>query len=186
MTKQFVTRKHKFDAGHRVMHERFKKLPDFPYEVSEFGSVRRLPSRRPLRSYVDRDGYKCFVLHKSGKRYAFKAHQLVLFTFVGPKPEKDSVTRHLDGDPSNNHFSNLTWGSHNQNWDDKIRHGKATIGSKNGRSKLSDLGVQMLRLEYKWADGVRGAKKKVLERYSKVFSVKEITLRKAISGRNWI
>lgn len=24
MTKQFVTRKHKFDAGHRVMHERFK------------------------------------------------------------------------------------------------------------------------------------------------------------------
>ena len=57
-----------------------------------------------------------------GKRH-YKAHQLVLFAFVGPMPE-GMECRHLNGNPSDNRADNLKWGTRKENIHDAMRHGK--------------------------------------------------------------
>ena len=70
-------------------------------------------------------------------------HRLILETFIGPCPE-GMECRHLDGNPTNNHLSNLCWGSHQDNEADKDRMGRRPRGSKHGGSKLTEQDVRMI------------------------------------------
>lgn len=49
-------------------------------------------------------------------------HLLILEAFQGPRPE-GTVTRHLDGDKTNNRLSNLRRGTPAENSQDAMRHG---------------------------------------------------------------
>lgn len=49
-------------------------------------------------------------------------HQLILFAFVGPKPD-GMECRHLNGKASDNRIKNLAWGTRRENVHDAIRHG---------------------------------------------------------------
>lgn len=86
-------------------------------EVSDRGRVR--DHRGLLRGSVDRKGYRLvFVQGRS-----LRVHRLVLTVFVGPCPP-GMQTRHLDGDPGNNHLGNLRWGTPAENNRDTLRHGR--------------------------------------------------------------
>lgn len=61
-------------------------------------------------------------LTRNSKKMTAKVHQLVLEAFVGPRPE-GMVTRHLNGDPSDNRLTNLAWGTHAENNADTVQHG---------------------------------------------------------------
>lgn len=107
------------------------------YEVSNDGQVRSVD-----RTLVARDGktyhYKGKVLKqvqnaaagghmhvyltRNSKKTTAKVHQLVLEAFIGPRP-KGKITRHVDGDPTNNRLTNLVWGTHAENTADTLRHG---------------------------------------------------------------
>ena len=63
------------------------------------------------------------VLSKKGRKKEERVHRLVLEAFVGPLPD-GMVTRHLDGNPLNNHISNLQYGSQSENGLDTVRHGR--------------------------------------------------------------
>lgn len=106
------------------------------YEVSNHGRVRSLDrelpnsatttrflSGRVLKHYVIRYGYHRVTLWKSNKSNRIVVHKLVLEAFVGPKPE-GMECRHLDGNPANNHLTNLVWGTSAENKKDIVRHGK--------------------------------------------------------------
>lgn len=56
------------------------------------------------------------------------AHILVTLAFIGPKPSDFHEVNHIDGNPLNNHHTNLEWVTHfqNINWGD--RSFKASIG----------------------------------------------------------
>jgi len=93
------------------------------YEVSNFGQVRSL--ERPVAC---KSGFMRMVKghtliqqrYGRGKKWhrvslwdkqegtPRPVHQLVLEAFVGPRPE-GHVTNHKDGNPDNNHVSNLEW-----------------------------------------------------------------------------
>lgn len=109
------------------------------YEVSEFGTVRSLPrvtrighgktrilSGREIKPYrLKRSGHVAInLVPKEGAKYIRRtyAHHLVLEAFVGPRPE-GMYGCHNDGDPSNNHVSNLRWDSPSENMHDRVRHG---------------------------------------------------------------
>ena len=62
------------------------------------------------------------LLTKQGSRKVFSVHVLVMAAFVGPRPE-GAVTRHLDGNPLNNHLTNLAYGSQSENLRDAVAHG---------------------------------------------------------------
>jgi hypothetical protein len=91
------------------------------YEVSEYGHLRRKGKVR--KPYLQADGYLvyCLMGHKTRK-----VHQLVLEAFVGPKPE-GGVCRHLDGNRTNNHITNLRWGTRSENSKDRWDHGRGPL-----------------------------------------------------------
>jgi len=100
--------------GQVLSHERVVK-------VGSHGGTRLKPEsmlvqmRAPcnhLRIHLVRDGVSKTRL----------VHQLVLEAFVGPCPIGQEV-RHLDGDGTNNHRENLTYGTPGENQLDRVRHG---------------------------------------------------------------
>jgi hypothetical protein len=112
------------------------------YEVSDHGNVRSVDRwvasaptvRRPvprirhfpgraLKPHRNSKGYLLVPLSRNGVSKSFRIHRLVLIAFVGDCPEGQEGC-HLDGNPANNHLSNLRWGTASDNTRDKIRHGR--------------------------------------------------------------
>lgn len=105
------------------------------YQVSNHGRVRSLDREVPharfgtmtrkgkeITQTKNEDGYLFLKLHRLGVATRRAVHQLVLETFVGPRPEGQE-TRHLNGDPADNRLENLCWGTPKENHADQISHG---------------------------------------------------------------
>lgn len=103
--------------------ERWLPVPGWEtYLVSDAGRVRG-PRGGILRQVRRQDGYMQVRLHIRNVPTTRKVHRLVAAAFIGPCPEGLEV-RHLDGDPANNHVSNLRYGTHSENVQDLLRHGR--------------------------------------------------------------
>ncbi len=89
---------------------------------------------------------------KLGRSAQIRIHVLVLETFVGPRPE-GLICRHLDGNPLNNHVNNLRWGTAEENYDDRRRHGTDNTGSRHGRATVNE--DQVLVIKRRLATGER-------------------------------
>ena len=133
----------------------WRPVPQVPgYEVSENGAVRRtLPGHKTyigklLRPKRHQFGYPRYGLTIQGKKKSFEAHILVLLAFCGPKPFPRAEARHHDGNPQNNHISNLSWSTHRDNQADKGRHGTDPVGSRNGFAKLTEADIPNIRRDY--------------------------------------
>lgn len=139
--------------------ESWREVPGFPgYRVSDHGRVQSCKGRgnrrpgpiwRDMQPVLLRIGYYQVnfrlgdgVLHR---RYV---HRLVLEVFVGPCPE--GMERcHCDGTRTNNHLSNLRWGTHASNMQDAARHGvmgrTSLPGEQHPMAKLTADQVQEIR-----------------------------------------
>jgi hypothetical protein len=112
------------------------------YEISENGRLRSTTSRSNrvagtiLRGTVKRGGYIEYKLQDHDQRgrgssyTRWPAHQLVLLAFVGPRPTPQHQCAHWDGNPCNNHHSNLRWATAAENTADKVRHGNIYQGRR--------------------------------------------------------
>lgn len=98
------------------------------YEVSEEGYVRSLPkinrkSYKTLVGKIDKDGYQRVLLYDGlGSRKMIGIHQIVALTFIGNCPVGMQVM-HKDGDNTNNHLSNLEYGTPKNNFDTAVSQG---------------------------------------------------------------
>jgi hypothetical protein len=90
-------------------------------------------------------GYPAVNLAFKGVVIRRYVHELVLSCFVGPRPS-GMVTRHLDGNPTNNRLDNHAWGTISENHLDKRRHGTDSRGERNKHAKLTTKRVQIIRL----------------------------------------
>lgn len=131
--------------------EEWRDIPHFDgYEVSNHGHIRsgwyptkngRLydKSRKKTLKPVTRksDQYQRLTLIDSdGTRRDVYVHLIVMRVFVGDCPQ-GLECRHVDGNPTNNHLSNLEYGTRLENSQDRIRHGTSTRGADNNTTKLS-------------------------------------------------
>ena len=125
------------------------------YRVSNYGRLKatfegnhgQFKPGRAINAWRQNNEYKMFrpwnpELKKFGKHKA--VHAAVLEAFVGPRPP-GAVSRHLDGDRTNNIVSNLAWGTCKQNYDDSRIHGTNCQGVRNGSSKLTEKDVIKIR-----------------------------------------
>ncbi len=158
------------------------------YSVSNYGRIRSEArtmrhSRNP-RSFVSIDekililtpnskGYLSFTACRNGKSRTLKVHTCVLEAFTGPCPS-GLQARHLDGVKTRNVVSNLKWGTHHENHQDRVRHGTIASGEKQGLAKL-DAGMVLQ---------IRNSKESNSE-LAKRFGVHRSTVRLARSGRTW-
>lgn len=131
---------------------KMKQIPGFSnYSVTKDGRV--WSKKRPrakggwISFWIDRDGYSNTVLYQNGIRKIKRVHHLVLETYVGPRP-LENVCRHKDGNPMNNHLTNLCWGTSKENTQDSLQHGTARClnqnGEKNATSRLTENQVRLI------------------------------------------
>lgn len=93
------------------------------------------------------------VRRDDGKRVTGKVHQLVLFAFVGPRPDGCEARHFPDPNPSNNRPENLVWGTPKENSLDKLSHGHVGYrpfgkGTDNPCAKLNWEIVNAIRSKY--------------------------------------
>lgn len=115
--------------------ERWKRIDGHPnYRVSDQGRVksvdhwsigrndclRRIKGRILKPGRHNTSGHLSVVL--GAKNGSFRVHDLVALAFVGPKPFPTAEIRHLDGDASNNVWTNLEWTTRKRNSQDKKYH----------------------------------------------------------------
>lgn len=114
------------------------------------GDVLKL-SRRGWRDIKTRliCGYKTLCIKKSCKVKSHKIHRLLLMVYVGKPPNPKSVCRHLDGNKLNNSLENLCWGTHQENSDDKLKHGTMPMAEKHQMAKLTNSDVVEIFLSEK-------------------------------------
>lgn len=109
------------------------------YEVSDCGRVRSLDRVVPtvngrtyrlrgvlLKSWsgATQHGHRTVSLSAGGVEKVRLVHQLVLESFVGPRPAPGMHCCHFNGDPADNRVSNLRWDTPTANQLDKVRHGR--------------------------------------------------------------
>lgn len=98
------------------------------YFVSELGIIYGPGSMghrgyHELYSYAnDAYGHRVVDLYINGRRKHRYVAVLVAEAFI-PNPNNYPEVCHIDGDPNNNHVSNLKWGTHVDNMRDAQRHG---------------------------------------------------------------
>ena len=97
---------------------------DLPYEINEYGQVRRIGQTRLMVAYIKK-GYWIVRMMKDGIRKMYSVHQLVADTFI-PNPlfNVKRMVCHRDDDINNNHVSNLYWGDGVDNARDAVRNGR--------------------------------------------------------------
>jgi NUMOD4 motif/HNH endonuclease len=166
--------------------EEWRSIAGWPdYQVSSLGRVRstRPWSRgnRPPRilrpSKLADCGYPYVSLYGDKGRWKVCIHVLVCVAFHGPKPPDKNEVAHADGDPLNNHVSNLRWATWKENNEDKKRHGTYTVGEHNPASKLTE--EQERRIRQLGAVG-RPYKDMAIE-----FGITRQTIGAICLGRSW-
>lgn len=157
------------------------------YEVSSWGRVRslwflngsaNLPRPVPvvLRTFIHKGGYPSLTLARGGIHKTECVHPLVLSAFRGPCPP-GHIGGHRDGDPKNNLLTNLSWITRAENEEDKRRHGRMLIGSRNHQSKLTEKKARQIRLLHE--QGVSGRK------LAEIFSVSDTLIGRIVKRRTW-
>lgn len=142
----------------------FRNVPGFPgYRVGDNGAVQscwkgknvgsgknykrvRLMTEEwwNLKAASRRSRYPLVQLYQDGRLHTRPIHRLVLEAFVGPR-KPDEQCRHLDGNPWNNHLSNICWGTALENKRDQIRHGTNVRGSRHPLAKVSESDIPKIR-----------------------------------------
>lgn len=145
-----------------TQNEEWLPVPGYgdSYAVSSYGKVRsidrcsvdksgrsRTIKGKILKPALHQAGYPYVSLYRNNKPAKRCIHQIVLEAFVGPRPTGMEAC-HIDGDPTNNHVSNLRWGSPSSNNYDRVRHGTHNQKSKTHCPRGHRLGAPNNRASY--------------------------------------
>lgn len=129
------------------------------YRVTEDGCVFSISTGkwRELRPTRTPKGYFKLQLLVDGQLRHLRLNQVICTAFRGPRPSPTHMARHLDDERTNNHWTNIDWGTAADNARDAIRNGRADPrknggkggakirGSNGPRAKLTDEDVAEIK-----------------------------------------
>ena len=168
----------------------FRVIDGYPrYAINEHGDILSVCVRgggwrknlswkdaKRMAIITDSYGYHRVSLIHNAKAKLVQIHVLVLTAFVSPRPN-GMQCRHLDGCKSNNHVSNLAWGTPLENSADKILHGASNRGEKCYKAKLKAADVLEIR--------ARAANGEKLAEIAKDFPVVPTGIFKIVRRETW-
>lgn len=94
--------------------------------ITDVRGVRRTLKGKALSQATNKNGYRLVVLCRDNLDKTQYVHQLVALAFIGPRPE-GMVICHNNGDPSDNRASNIRFGTHVDNGNDMVLHGRNNV-----------------------------------------------------------
>jgi len=100
-----------------------KKIPGYPrYSLSRNATLYR--DGKEVEVFVGKNGYRQAWMYRGKKRlrHPKMIYKLMSMTYLGKRPSKDHLVRHLDGDCHNDSATNLAWGTHLDNMEDLRKH----------------------------------------------------------------
>lgn len=110
-----------------ALYGEWRAIAGYPnYQVSSDGRVRK--GGRTLRATLSRYGHKKVTLYNGTKHgpvargRRIQVHHLVALAFIGQPPFKGAIVRHKNGHAEDNTVANLTWGTHEENTQDRVHH----------------------------------------------------------------
>lgn len=141
-----------------MKNEQIRQIPGFDgrYSITESGTVishmrnsgRQGTYFRVNRSRDNGNGRMAIGLSIGLRnRKTFKVHRLVCMAFHGvPTTERNEVN-HKDGNPKNNHYTNLEWCNRSENVLHAYANGllRASSGSDHYCAKLSEKDIPVIR-----------------------------------------
>lgn len=147
------------------------------YLVSEYGEVYSTISNKILKTTMVRKYHRVSFLTDDGKDKAFLVHRLVSIVFLDNPSNKPEVN-HIDGNPDNNHVSNLEWVTREENQQHAFKNGLNTNkGERNGRALMS--AEKAVEIYSAMLDGMTTAEA------SAVFGFNKATIRNIRTKKNW-
>lgn len=141
------------------MTEEWRAIPSWEgkYEASDLGRIRShdrlcaargegmaLRRGRILVPVAKQGRYLAVTLADRERREQHLVHVLVLRTFKGEAPD-GMIGCHEDDDKANNLLSNLYWGTHQSNVEDRIRNIGDWKGERHSQAKLTEDAVYYIR-----------------------------------------
>jgi hypothetical protein len=136
------------------MEENWKIHEDYEnYEFSNYGRFRNAETKKILKNTIDdksnkteKGGYVISFIKNSklGIRKRVRIHRMVGLLFVyNPKPSEYNIINHIDGNKTNNHYSNLEWTTVYENNKHAIMNNRTVIVQK-----LTDENVKLIRQDF--------------------------------------
>jgi hypothetical protein len=164
------------------MEQRIVSIKDFPnYYITNEGFVWSCKRKIWLKLVYKKQGYAVVGLYKNGKMEEKLIHHLVLENFVGSCPSGYEC-RHLDGNPKNNNFSNLCWGTRSENQKDSVRHGTAVgLKNKGANNHFAKLTEQQVKQIYSFYTSTSYTEKEIAE----MFNVTEYAVYAIVNKITW-
>lgn len=133
--------------------EIFKDIPNFEgmYQVSNFGNVKSIKSKKTLKPYFTKKGYFRVVLSKNAKIKGIHVHQAVAMAFLGHEPcGMKLVVDHINNIKTYNRVENL-----------QIVSNRDNIYKTQGKYTSKYKGVSWHKLSNKWISYIWINNKKV-------------------------
>ena len=154
-------------------HDTFHPVLGHPgYTVNIAGKIRG-PSLRVLKPQRKASGHLYVTTGPRGSRRTLMVHRAVLQMVYGDPPD-GMEGRHLDGDPVNNHFSNLRWGTRVEQREDDRRNGVVRL-------------PEHLTLDQVKANAIRERHGHASSRQVAIaFGVSHTTVQKIWRGQRWV
>jgi len=166
-----------------MKQETWKCIPEYEgwYSASSLGKIRRdRPGKGTrigliLKPRINHNGYERVMLYKNGKSRTHFVHCLIMLTFLGPKPNKDTDVNHDDGIKINNHIQNLSYISKSGN---KLHSYRIGTSTREGVSILTEKQVVQIR---KMNNDSSVNRKSIAKEYN----VSVRTISAVITRQNW-
>jgi hypothetical protein len=117
------------------------------------------------------------MVSDEGEPTKLGVHRAVLLAFRGD-PGPGMHAAHLDGDPTNNHLSNLAWLTPLENNRMRRTHGTMPVGVRSGTAKLTPEQVLQLRIDYAVGEG---SQRKLAAKYG----VSQRTVNRIVRRQTW-
>lgn len=142
------------------MTEHWKPVKGYEglYEVSDLGRVRNKKGKI-LKASTGSNGYKILQLCKNSIVKNKKVHRIELEAFK-PKPFKNAVVDHIDGDKQNNKLANLEWVTSSENQKRAMEKGLKTRGAARVDAKLTKQQARNLKISFLNGEGTKELSKK--------------------------
>jgi hypothetical protein len=132
--------------------ERWKRIKEYPkYLISNEGRIKSFWHKKPriLKLGWEPNGYAHICLYKDDGTSKFHRVSCLVAQIFIPNPDNLPEVNHKNGIKSNNKTDNLEWCTSSYNikhsYDIRLRAGVNVKGSINGRAKLTEEDVPIIR-----------------------------------------
>lgn len=99
------------------------------YEISNLGGVKNVKTQKILKKTSNGRGYYQLVVNNKNQRKVFYVHRIVATLFV-PNPYNYKIINHINGNKSDNCFTNLEWTTSSENTKHAYKIGLISKGNK--------------------------------------------------------